>query len=850
MIYIFNHVFIPRIEFWTQLKILPPNFMEQIMHSFFNTFKKKLKLSVSTPDAIFNEHLYNFRKIQDNQMQAKVTNILLQLNDQSLMGLLLFSLNIKFHNNDSFNNLFPYNISLYDLLLENYYRYSSFFQKHHILFLEQILDDQGYLLSKRDIRAKFNLTPHVALKWYNNLINNLNNNTEALRILNQAYGQHFDSAPLKFNQFSAKSERIRKEKNHSAKPILINADNRSNPFIGTPAKRTNFNDVTFDLEHYNIISHIGNHMEIQRCEGCDDTTSFFSPSRPHRHQQPASYCNVNVSFNNTVVLYTGTTSKGLNSRIIPVNQDTYNNVLSTIPTTFLSQQQNIQSPRPINQSIGDDIFSSSLDLTNNNNNFFSSDPFFHNFELNAKSEELFVIQNHLKTYSNLTFHTDGSLINANTSFVSMTAGFLVVSDSNTITHSFTTTLENWPSSLRAEISAILFSLIVSPHNCYIDIFTDSQNAINMIEKLSRRRFITPREFFKFSNNNVIWNNIHHLIHSKNLSIRFKKVKAHMDNVFNNHIDLLCKQTHSDLSPMLIIKENFFNNLLYLPCWDNFLIERRLRTFIKYYNDCDNFLTFLSLSLNRKYVDLIDWKLTLIVFNNNGDTLSTDFTQHKKKLFKYNMLAEQLPVLEKTKKQFHSLYSDAMCLLCHEEFETFSHIWNCSYHDNFILRTYNKFKNSILDFILDQQPTVDITNLSLEFDALGFYTNLQSQLLNQFTFIDILKGFVPLVLCNFLNSYLSHSQLTELILRTYNNIYDDCALLWQDRCTGFSVSEEALGFTRRIKRFHRYKSKYNIDHNFSYSLFNLDYFSINSFDFISSFIRNNIKYIDYYTYRVT
>ncbi|GES99385.1 ribonuclease H-like domain-containing protein [Rhizophagus clarus] len=398
--------------------------MEQIMHSFFNTFKKKLKLSVSIPDAIFNEHLYNFRKIQDNQMQTKVTNILLQLNDQSLMGRITHLQLKKIQYNEWLSTSLLHTIPPHII------------KKYRNNFLISSL----VLLFSLNIKFYNNDTPHVALKWYNNLINNLNNNTEALRILNQAYGQHFDSAPLKFNQFSVESERIRKEKNHSAKPILINADNRSNPFIGTPAKRTNFNDVTFDLEQYNIISHI--------------------------------------------VLYTGTTSKGLNSRIILVNQDTYNNVLSTIPTTFLSQQQNIQSPRPINQSIGDDIFSSSLDLTNNNNNFLSSEPFFHNFELNAKSEELFVIQNHLKTYSNLTFYTDGSLINANTSFVLMTAGFLVVSDSNTITHSFTTTLENWPSSLRAEISAILYSLIVSPHNCYIDIFTDSQNAINMIEKLS------------------------------------------------------------------------------------------------------------------------------------------------------------------------------------------------------------------------------------------------------------------------------------------------------------------------------------------------------------------------------
>ncbi|GBB91131.1 hypothetical protein RclHR1_18280001 [Rhizophagus clarus] len=114
--------------------------------------------------------------------------------------------------------------------------------------------------------------------------------------------------------------------------------------------------------------------------------------------------------------------------------------------------------------------------------------FFNNFEINAKSEELFIIQQHLSTHTDLTFYTDGSLVNANTSQVSMTSGFLVVSDSNTITHSFTSTLENWSSSLRAEISAILYTLIVSSYNCNIDIFTDSQNAINMIEKLSRLCF--------------------------------------------------------------------------------------------------------------------------------------------------------------------------------------------------------------------------------------------------------------------------------------------------------------------------------------------------------------------------
>ncbi|GBB99181.1 hypothetical protein RclHR1_03440014 [Rhizophagus clarus] len=85
------------------------------------------------------------------------------------------------------------------------------------------------------------------------------------------------------------------------------------------------------------------------------------------------------------------------------------------------------------------------------------------FEANSKLEALHIIQQHFKDEDTLSFYTDGSLINANTQAASMTAGFIHVSDTNLITHSFTTTIENWPSSLRAELFAILLSLIVLPY---------------------------------------------------------------------------------------------------------------------------------------------------------------------------------------------------------------------------------------------------------------------------------------------------------------------------------------------------------------------------------------------------
>src|SRR5690242_3505908 len=99
-------------------------------------------------------------------------------------------------------------------------------------------------------------------------------------------------------------------------------------------------------------------------------------------------------------------------------------------------------------------------LTDNNYN-----QLLQHFECNIKVEELYIIQQHLKDEGNLSFYTDSSLINANTQTTSMIAGFIRVSNSNIITHSFILIIKNWSSSLKAELFAILLTLIVSPQGC-------------------------------------------------------------------------------------------------------------------------------------------------------------------------------------------------------------------------------------------------------------------------------------------------------------------------------------------------------------------------------------------------
>ncbi|GBB87067.1 hypothetical protein RclHR1_13520009 [Rhizophagus clarus] len=134
----------------------------------------------------------------------------------------------------------------------------------------------------------------------------------------------------------------------------------------------------------------------------------------------------------------------------------------------------------------------------------------------------------------------------------MSAGFIRISDSNIITYTFTSILENWPSSLRAELFAILLTLIISPHECRIDINMDSQNSINIIQRILNNPTFSIRDYFHLSNNNVIINNIISIIRVQQLCVKFIKVQAHSDNYFNNQIDKVCKIVHHDDSFPLII----------------------------------------------------------------------------------------------------------------------------------------------------------------------------------------------------------------------------------------------------------------------------------------------------------
>ncbi|CAB4402658.1 unnamed protein product [Rhizophagus irregularis] len=80
-------IIVPRVEYWSQVMALSKTQTEALVIPFRRMFKNKLKFARSAPNAILdNPYIYGYRDFYDNQIQAKITDFCIQLNDNGLLG--------------------------------------------------------------------------------------------------------------------------------------------------------------------------------------------------------------------------------------------------------------------------------------------------------------------------------------------------------------------------------------------------------------------------------------------------------------------------------------------------------------------------------------------------------------------------------------------------------------------------------------------------------------------------------------------------------------------------------------------------------------------------------------------
>ncbi|PKK63668.1 hypothetical protein RhiirC2_788558 [Rhizophagus irregularis] len=202
-------------------------------------------------------------------------------------------------------------------------------------------------------------------------------------------------------------------------------------------------------------------------------------------------------------------------------------------------------------------------------------------------------------------------------------------------------LEFFPSSTKAETMAILTALIVSPQNSSINIYTDSQAAIDTFHKSSNLISISSRRFNKI-NNNILWSTVHYIIDKLNLHITLYKVKAHSNNAFNDIADAQAKvgRLHQTLTS---INHRHLPSQMITTTWNNEIpIDKDVRKCIgtiSNYKRIEDYLNHPSLIDIKEATaqHIINWSCTSKWFNYNGHETATSTQHTKDTAWKLNVL---------------------------------------------------------------------------------------------------------------------------------------------------------------------------------------------------------------------
>ncbi|RHZ73646.1 hypothetical protein Glove_230g173 [Diversispora epigaea] len=145
----------------------------------------------------------------------------------------------------------------------------------------------------------------------------------------------------------------------------------------------------------------------------------------------------------------------------------------------------------------------------------------------------------LSSSMSIRIYTDGSLIkkdNNNSHVTTMGCGWCAL-DENDTEFNFSGKVENFASSTRAELMAILTAIYATPKHSRLCIFTDSQAAIDAIANAAAN----PRKAHRKLKNWTIVKAIEEIANVQNLTLRLEKVKAHSGVIHNETADKLARE---------------------------------------------------------------------------------------------------------------------------------------------------------------------------------------------------------------------------------------------------------------------------------------------------------------------
>ncbi|RGB35931.1 hypothetical protein C1646_667340 [Rhizophagus diaphanus] len=186
-------------------------------------------------------------------------------------------------------------------------------------------------------------------------------------------------------------------------------------------------------------------------------------------------------------------------------------------------------------------------------------------------------------------------------------------------------LEFFTSSAKAET---ITALITSPLEGSINVYTDSQAAIDTFHKSSNLISISPRRFNKI-NSNILWSttSIHHIINKLKLKVTLHKVKAHSNNAFNDIADAQAKVGRLHQIPTSIKHQHLLSQTITFIWNDTIPIDKDVRKCIgtiTNYKRIEDHFNHLSLFEIKEATanHIINWLCTSKWYNYSHDTATS------------------------------------------------------------------------------------------------------------------------------------------------------------------------------------------------------------------------------------
>jgi ribonuclease HI len=802
-IYIINTVIIPTFEYRINNIVISQSICNKLLSQYLTVAKHKAGLSKSTPNStLLNHNIYGVKNVWDIQLQHHITNLLIRINNQQLLGSstqirlqqlqnnlwsptnilqhqhplidgknrhtttfkiiqLLQNLNMTIQIDNNIQNIqtLTYPHTSIESILDKHPQYLSFKQQlrtKHIMYLEQLTSsDNTILLDWSHISSRINYLPTGRKpKWFSILEQTILLNLHTRKINN--------NLPLPdVNTFSLNTGHYK----HKPSPWLLTLKN--NDIIIGKARKYNQSNNTISITHWSF---------------------EFDPSVTNLYPTPQTSCNpcLGCSYNSHRIQ----------------NKCTFD-ISATLSTKFLGRKKysNSLSILNLNSHYLDLLYSIALKTPTNIPDlpsiYIQQNPIDTIFHTNIITNRLNQLANNNITSADLTFYTDGSVTNISTDQCKMSIGWVQIYN-NTIQQTFSAPIQHWPSSYKAELIAILSAISTCPRNCKVEIYTDSQSIISKYNKITTQ---PPKPNKAYSYNYwPIWHTLLNLIKSYSLSVNFYKVTAHSDNTFNNLADSLAKNT--SFNYYLDFKHNNLYNPSYFLQLNGINVESPTRRTIKNISNAYNIAMWSSQNRMNQIIPIssqIDWNSTWLYLNNNHKRSYnyTNFQLSHSKSFRVKNIINSLSTIHNLHYLYPHIFNTINCISCNSH-EHSLHWVICPNTISY----YTILSQTILDTIphllpdLSNHELLELQQKLLNHSCLSSTSQTSN---NQLNFYHIIRGFIPKLIINTIQDYTTSTKIAsnitiKLLLKLSNNLYEQA---WKPYCTNLANWKKIHNIPRKI-----------------------------------------------------